>query len=123
MGTTRTGFKNRLYLEKSLDKLEIPNFKSNSITNPNDLILSKINATSFNWNGQFYELNVDNDYWNQPYSLTHFISRIKIEYATENLIRESNKSGFILTQLEKKKCQGQEQGQTYRVMSFQRWVE
>ena len=94
---TKTGFKNRLYLEKSLDKLKIPNFKSNSITNPNDLILSKSNDTSFHWNGQFFELNVDYDYWNQPYSVNHFLSRIKTEYATESLIVESNQYGFIPT--------------------------
>lgn len=111
---TKTGFKNRLYLEKSLDKLEIPNFKSNSINNSDDLILSKINNTSFNWNGQFFELNVDHDYWNQPYSLSHFLSRIKTEYATESLIAESNQYGFIPTQFENN-CKG------YRTITLQRW--
>jgi len=108
----KTGFKNRLYLERSLDKLKIPNFKSNS----NDLILSKSNDTSFNWNGQFFELNVDYDYWNQPYSVNHFLSRIKTEYATESLIVESNQYGFTPIQFENN-CPG------HRTVTLQRWKE
>ena len=72
------------------------------------------NNTSFNWNGQFFELNVDHDYWNQPYSLSHFLSRIKTEYATESLIAESNQYGFIPTQFENN-CKG------YRTITLQRW--
>ena len=77
LSKTKTCFKNFLYLEKALTKLEIPNFNSKSLNKSNDLILlskNKNNDLSFNWNGQFFELNVDYDYWNQPYSVNHFLT-------------------------------------------------
>ena len=82
----------------------------------NDLILSKSSDTSFHWNGQFFELNVDDDYWNQPYSVNHFLSRIKTEYATESLIVESNQYGFTPIQFENN-CP------SHRTVTLQRWKD
>ena len=104
LSKTKTCFKNFLYLEKALTKLEIPNFNSKSLNKSNDLILlskNKNNDLSFNWNGQFFELNVDYDYWNQEYSLSHFLTRIKKEYATEAIVNESKAFGFYPTDLNK----------------------
>jgi hypothetical protein len=116
---TRTHFKNLSYLEKSLAKLEIPNFNSKSLTDTNDLVLSKTknNDLSFNWNGQFFELNVDYDYWNQGYSLSHFLTRIKKEYATETIVGESQNFGFVpvqYTQTEKGRIISLQRFNTYQ---------
>jgi len=97
--TTKTHFKNLLYLEKALVKLKIPNFNINSLTSSNDLILSKNNGLSFNWNGKFFDAKVDYDFWNQEYSFSHFLNRIKQEYATEAIINESRNFGFLPTKL------------------------
>ena len=101
----KTCFQNFSYLEKALIKLEIPNFKSNPLAKSTNLMLSKNNDNdlSFNWNGKSFELNVDYDYWNQEYSITHFISCIEKEYATETIIGESKNFGFIPTQISQTK--------------------
>ena len=99
----KTCFQNFSYLEKALIKLEIPNFKSNPLAKSTNLMLSKNNDNdlSFNWNGKSFELNVDYDYWNQEYSVSHFITRIKKEYAVETIVGESQKFGFKPVQIEK----------------------
>lgn len=91
-----TCFQNLSYLEKALIKLEIPNFKNTQLTNTASLQLfqNKKNDLSFNWDGKAFTLNVDSDYWNQKYSLDHFITRIKREYATEIIVGESQNFGF-----------------------------
>ena len=92
----QTCFQNLFYLEKALDKLEIPNFKTNELTNAKSLILpqGENKNISFNWDGEAFALNVDADYWNQKYSVNHFLARITQEYATEAIVGESQKQGF-----------------------------
>jgi len=100
----KTCFQNVSYLQKALVKLEIPNFKNNKSTNSptnNLLLLSEDknpvyhhNDLAFNWDGKAFALNVDSDYWNQEYSVNHFLTRIKKEYATETIVGESQKFGF-----------------------------
>ncbi len=112
----QTCFQNLFYLEKALDKLEIPNFKTNELTNAKSLILpqGKNKNISFNWDGEAFALNVDADYWNQKYSVNHFLARITQEYATEAIVGESQKQGFKPVEIKQN-----EDGS--RTISLQRW--
>jgi len=111
----KTQFKNFLYLKKSLDKLKIPSFK---IPKTDDLILlkTKQNDLSFNWNGQYFVLHVDYGWWNQKYSFSHFLNRIKKEYVIEMVIGECQNFGFLPT-LIKQTLKGN------RILSMQRFNE
>nr|YP_005089755.1 ycf35 gene product [Ulnaria acus]AEX37880.1 Ycf35 [Ulnaria acus] len=112
----QTCFQNLFYLEKALDKLEIPNFKTNELTNGKSLILpqGENKNISFNWDGEAFALNVDADYWNQKYSVNHFLARITQEYATEAIVGESQKQGFKPVEIKQN-----EDGS--RTISLQRW--
>jgi Protein of unknown function (DUF1257) len=112
----QTCFQNLLYLEKALDKLEIPNFKANELTETKSLILpqGENKNISFNWDGEAFALNVDTDYWNQKYSVNHFLARITQEYATEAIVGESQKQGFKPVEIKQN-----EDGS--RTISLQRW--
>jgi len=111
-----TCFQNLSYLERALEKLKIPNFKSNQLTENNGLVLDqgKTNNASFNWNGEFFALNVDSDYWNQKYSINHFLARVTKEYATEAIVGESQKHGFKTVEIIE-----HEDGS--RTVSLERW--
>lgn len=112
----QTCFQNLFYLEKALDKLEIPNFKNNQLMETNCLILpqGKNNDITFNWNGEAFALNVDSHYWNQKYSINHFLARVTQEYATETIIGESQKQNF-------KPIEIKEHNDGSRTISLQRW--
>ena len=112
----QTCFQNLFYLEKALDKLEIPNFKTNELTDGKSLILpqGENKNISFNWDGEAFALNVDADYWNQKYSVNHFLARITQEYATEAIVGESQKQGFKPVEIKQN-----EDGS--RTISLQRW--
>jgi hypothetical protein len=112
----QTCFQNLLYLEKALDKLEIPNFKANELTETKSLILpqGENKNISFNWDGEAFALNVDADYWNQKYSVNHFLARITQEYATEAIVGESQKQGF-------KPVEIKQNDDGSRTISLQRW--
>ena len=114
----QTCFQNLLYLEKALDKLEIPNFKANELTETKSLILpqGENKNISFNWDGEAFALNVDADYWNQKYSVNHFLARITQEYATEAIVGESQKQGF-------KPVEIKQHDDGSRTISLQRWNE
>ena len=111
-----TCFQNLSYLEKALDKLKIPNFKNNQSVETNRLVLleSESNNISFNWDGEIFALNVDSDYWNQKYSISHFLARVTQEYATEAVVGESQKYGF-------KPVEIKEHEDGSRTVSLQRW--
>ena len=112
-----TCFQNLSYLEKALTKLEIPNFKKNQPTDKtNALILpqGENNNASFNWNGKSFTLNIDSDYWNQKYSINHFLARVTQEYATETIVGESQKHGFKTVEIK-------EHDDGSRTVSLQRW--
>ena len=112
----QTCFQNLFYLEKALDKLEIPSFKNDSLLENNTLILSKDqnNTISFNWDGEAFALNVDSHYWNQKYSVNHFLTRITQEYAMEAIVGESQKQGF-------KPIEIKEYDDGSHTISLQRW--
>ena len=112
----QTCFQNLFYLEKALDKLEIPNFKANEFTETKSLILpqGENKNISFNWDGEAFALNVDADYWNQKYSVNHFLAKITQEYATEAIVGESQKQGF-------KPVEIKQNDDGSRTISLQRW--
>ena len=111
-----TCFQNLSYLEKALTKLEIPNLKNDQVTERNSLVLpqGENNNASFNWNGEFFALNVDPDYWNQKYSINHFLARVTQEYATEAIVSESQKHGFKAVEIK-------EHNDGSRTVSLERW--
>ncbi len=112
----QTCFQNLFYLEKALDKLQIPNFKANELAETKSIILpqGENKNISFNWDGEAFALNVDADYWNQKYSVNHFLARITQEYATEAIVGESQKQGFKPVEIKQN-----EDGS--RTISLQRW--
>jgi len=112
----QTCFQNLFYLEKALAKLEIPNFKNGQSVQPNTVTLpqGENNNVTFNWDGETYALNVDSHYWNQKYSVNHFLARITKEYATEAIVGESQKQGFEPVEIK-------EHADGSRTVSLQRW--
>lgn len=95
----KTCFRNLLYLEKALNRLNIEYKQSEkNITfqnNPN-LVIPQSNGydLEFVWNGQVYELIVDVSFWEQPYPIETFIDKVSKQYAGEVIIGESQKMGF-----------------------------
>lgn len=112
----KTCFRNIFYLEKALNKLKIPNFKNDQLLEHNSLILpqNKNNDITFTWNGETFALSIDSHYWNQKYSINHFLARVTQEYATETIVGESQKQGF-------KPVDIKEHDDGSRTISLQRW--
>jgi hypothetical protein len=112
----QTCFQNLFYLEKALAKLEIPNFKNDQLADTTGLVLpqGENNNITFNWDGDAFALNVDSHYWNQKYSVNHFLARVTQEYATEAIVGESQKQGF-------KPVEIKEHEDGSRTISLQRW--
>ena len=97
----KTSFQNLFYLEKALNRLNIPHKqRERTISNSNsytfDLIIPQSNEydLEFCWNGQEYELVIDMSFWEQSYPVENFIDRIAQQYAGEVIIGESQKIGF-----------------------------
>ncbi len=96
-----TRFQNLFYLEKALNRLNIIG-KQQQIAIPNsnsshiNLVIPQSNGydVEFCWNGQEYELVVDESFWEQSYPVENFIDRIAQEYASEVITGESQKIGF-----------------------------
>ena len=114
----QTCFQNLFYLEKALSKLEIPNFKKTELNQATSLVLPQGENTNlkFNWDGEAFALTVDSDYWNQKYSVNHFLAKVTQEYATEAIVGESQKQGF-------KPIEIKEYDDGSRTISLQRWNE
>ena len=97
----KTRFQNLFYLEKSLNRLNIPyTQREKRISNLNasvtNLVIPQSNQydIEFSWNGQEYELVMDMSFWEQSYPIENFIDRIAQQYAGEVVIGESQKIGF-----------------------------
>ena len=95
----KTSFQNLFYLEKALNRLNIPHKqrqRMNSSSYTFDLIIPQSNNydLEFCWNGQEYELVIDMSFWEQAYPVENFIDRIAQQYAGEVIIGESQKIGF-----------------------------
>lgn len=94
----KTHFQNLSYLEKALSKLNIAFNQQKfhpELSQPN-LVITQSNGheIEFCWNGKEYELVVDLSFWNQSYPVQSFIDKVAQNYATANVIGESQKIGF-----------------------------
>ena len=97
----KTRFKNLFYLEKALNRLNIPNekqstnFKNEDLYNVN-LRIPQDNGydIKFTWNGQEYELVADLSFWNQDYKVESFIDKVSQYYAGEVIIGTGESIGF-----------------------------
>nr|YP_010336323.1 hypothetical protein MW428_pgp169 [Goniotrichopsis reniformis]UNJ14729.1 hypothetical protein [Goniotrichopsis reniformis] len=60
-----------------------------------DLVIEQHNGTDigFAWNGQ-YELVVDLQFWQQPWSIEALIDRLSQRYAYHSIIKETQKQNF-----------------------------
>jgi len=97
----KTRFQNLFYLEKALNKLNIPYDRQekelSKLNSENlNLVISQTNGydITFNWNGQEYELVADMSFWKQSYPVESFIDKVAQQYAGEVIIGESQKTGF-----------------------------
>ena len=99
----KTCFRNLVYLEKALNRLNIKyKEEEKNITSKNsdlynlNLVIPQSNGydIKFIWNGQMYELVVDVSFWEQPYPIESFIDKVSKQYAGEVIIGESHKMGF-----------------------------
>ena len=97
----KTRFQNLVYLEKALNRLNIPHKQEEKTTHDSkssniNLIIPQSNGydIEFCWNGQEYELVVDTSFWKQNYPIKDFINKVAQQYAGEVVISESQKIGF-----------------------------
>ena len=99
----KTCFKNLIYLEKALNKLNIVYKKQenginnlNQKTNNIEIIIPQSNNydVKFRWIDQKYELVFDRSFWPKPYSIESFLDKIAQQYSSEIIIGESRKFGF-----------------------------
>lgn len=112
----KTGFQNIFYLQRALNKLKIPNFKTNQLVKINSLVLphSVNNNIIFNWNGKVFTLNFDLHYWNRKQSVNHFKTQVTQNYNIEISTGESYKRGFQPIEI-KKLFNGSQ------IISLERW--
>lgn len=99
----KTRILNLEYLKEALNQLGI-NFSSDNKTLTGyktkvlstDLLIPQGNGydIGFNWNGQEYELVADLSFWQQKWSTETFIEKVSQAYATQTILKESNKQGF-----------------------------
>ena len=97
----KTRFQNLSYLEKALSKLNIAYKQEQKLNNSSksfdiNLVIPQSNGYNieFSWNGQDYDLIVDMSFWEQPYPIENFITKISQKYAGEVIMSESQKMGF-----------------------------
>jgi len=48
----------------------------------------------FAWNGRFYELVTDLQYWQQPWTVERFLAKVQQRYAYNTVVNECEKKGF-----------------------------
>lgn len=95
----KTRFQNLLYLEKALERLNVPHTQE---TEPTDafttinLVIPQANGydLKFVWNGQEYDFVADLSFWEQTSPVETFIDKVAQQYAGEVIIGESQKIGF-----------------------------
>ena len=97
----KTRFQKIFYLEKALSKLNIAYKQEQKLNNSSksfdiNLVIPQSNGYNieFSWNGQDYDLIVDMSFWEQPYPIENFITKISQKYAGEVIMSESQKMGF-----------------------------
>jgi hypothetical protein len=101
----QTQFQNLFYLEKALNKLNIPYRQEEVVVSTSglsqiDLVIPQSNDynISFCWNGKEYDLVTDLSFWKQTLPHEIFLNNVSQEYATEVVIGEGQKIGFEPTQ-------------------------
>ncbi len=52
----------------------------------------------FSWNGKEYELVADLQYWQQPWSVEGFLSKVTQRYAYQTVMKETARQGFHITE-------------------------
>ena len=117
----KTHFKNLVYLEKALNKLQIlytPKKETTSRLNSShiNLVIPQSNNydVEFCWNGYEYNLKVDMSFWEQTSPIETFIDCIAQQYAGEVIIGESQKIGF-------QPVQYQQNGDGSHTLVLERW--
>jgi len=115
----KTRFQNRSYLEKALNQLKIAYKQEQKLSSKSfyiNLVIPQSNGYNieFSWNGQDYDLVVDMSFWEQPYPIENFITKISQIYAGEVIMGESQKMGF-----EPVHCQYNSDGS--KILVLERW--
>jgi len=91
----KTSIKNLTYLEKALTQLNINFEKGSEKVNPRLIIPQENNhSIEFCWKNEEYAFVVDKSFWQQRLSITGFLNNITQQYACENVIGESQRTGF-----------------------------
>nr|YP_010337031.1 hypothetical protein MW574_pgp051 [Madagascaria erythrocladioides]QUE29061.1 Ycf35 [Madagascaria erythrocladioides]UNJ16616.1 hypothetical protein [Madagascaria erythrocladioides] len=82
-----------------------------------ELVIKQVNNYDFGftWNGREYELIVDAQFWNQPWSVDCFLEKLMQAYAYNSISKQGYNSGF--EKLEKKVA---DNGAIK--LTFQRWI-
>jgi|TARA_B110001450_G_C17516324_1_gene438629 hypothetical protein len=85
---------NQLGINFSSDNKTLTGYKTKALST--DLLIPQGNGydIGFNWNGQEYELVADLSFWQQKWSTETFIEKVSQAYATQTILKESNKQGF-----------------------------
>ena len=115
----KTSFQNLSYLEKALNKLQIVHQKKEVITNEiqnENLVIHQSNGYNieFCWNGEEYELMIDQSFWQQTFSVQSFIDKLTQQYVGEVIVGETQRIGF-----QPVKCQSNTDGSNTLIV--QRW--
>lgn len=106
--TVTTHLKNKLYLQKAINNLQIRYSTKTPITigsdsmernKPETIIISELsnNPIGFKWGkNNKYMLMVDNQLWNSTIPVEVFLDKLVQQYAKETVISESKELGFTL---------------------------
>lgn len=93
----KTCFRNLVYLERALTKLNI-SYKVAQTQNlgKKTIIIPQSNGHSikFVWNEHEYEFTVDRHFWQQSSTVESFNAKVLQQYASEVILSESQKIGF-----------------------------
>jgi Protein of unknown function (DUF1257) len=94
-------------LQSALDDLQV-SWKSGEVSlrgyrGENTVAAIAINQENgydigFRWNGVAYELVADMQYWQQPWSVESFLSKLTQRYAYHTVVTASQNQGFALEQ-------------------------
>ncbi len=106
----KTQIRNRQYLEQALTELGIawtpgpaPVRGYRGQTETADLVIAQTNGfdLGFSWYGEAYELVADLQYWQQPWSVDRFLSRVTQTYALQAILHTGSTQGFQVTAQER----------------------
>jgi len=106
----KTQIRNLEALKTALSELEI-DWKSGPTpvrgykgqTHDAEVVIEQENGydIGFSWNGQYYELVSDMQFWQQNLSVQGFINKITQRYAYHTVVQETAKQGFQVAEQQK----------------------